>query len=90
MSQDTFSAVRMFAVVPSDILPLTDTSPSSGTIVIGGYIKCTGTAGNVVLIDGTGQQRTYPVAAGELILAYAVKVLSTNTTATGLWCFSAQ
>ena len=50
MSQDTFSAVRMFAVVPSDTSPLTDTSPSSGTVVIGGYIKCTGTAGNVVLI----------------------------------------
>lgn len=85
MARASFAPNRMYPVTPSDTLPLTD--PGDGTAK-GGYIRCTGAAGNVVLIDGTGNQRTYPVAAGETISCYAAKVFATNTTATGLWCFA--
>lgn len=85
MSRLAFAANRMYPVTPSDSLPLTDPADN---VAKGGYIRCTGTAGNIVLIDGVGNQRTYPVASGETITCYAAKVFATNTTATGLWCFA--
>lgn len=85
MSFESYVAQRFFPITPSDTQGITD--PATG-LAIGGAIRVTGTAGNIVGVDGVGQVRTYPAAAGETIPGYWSKVFATNTTATGLWCFS--
>lgn len=85
MSRLAFAANRGFPVTPSDSLPLTDPADNK---IVGGYIKCTGAAGNIVCTDGAGNSRTYPIAAAETTQFYVSQVKATGTTATGLWCFS--
>ncbi len=87
MGVEVLRKIRAFAITPSDTLPLTDPVDNK---IIGGSIKCTGSAGNVAFTDGTGNARLYPIAAGELLDVYANKVLSTGTTATALWCFASE
>lgn len=67
-------ATRHFAITPNDAADLPSTPRAIRANV----------AGDVVLRDASGTDVTYTVAAGELLLFRAVRVLATGTTATGL------
>ena len=61
-----------------------DTNELSDTIR---QIRCaaTGAAGNVVIVTLAGFTRTFPISPGETWSIQCRRVLSTGTTATGLW-----
>lgn len=84
MSYDAFVAQRSFPVTPSNTLQLTD--PVDGSVRTG-VIECKGAAGNVDIIDASGNARTYPLAVGEMTKCIVSQV-KTSSTATVLWCHS--
>jgi len=67
-----------------------EVSPSDGSALpfAASAIRCKGSGGDVVLIDGSGNTRTYPIDAGETLECIIIQILSTGTTATGLWAFA--
>lgn len=50
-------------------------------------VVCKGNAGDVVIVTVEGNERTYPIAAEEILPVGISRVKSTGTTATGIWAF---
>jgi len=76
------------AFVSDDCVPVT---PSDTAVLRAGCIKCTGTAGNIVVITLNKNKRTIPITTGEIINTLVTQVLvdGGNTTATGLYLYPA-
>jgi hypothetical protein len=76
----------MSAVIGSsiarDMAPITPSDVADNKFI--GF-KVKGNAGNVVVVTDKGVTRTIPMAAGEVEPLMISKVLSTGTTATGIW-----
>lgn len=71
----------------TDAVPVT---PSDGADVISGqavFITCKGAAGDVVITTVDGNDRTYPIAVGEVLPVGVTRVKATGTTATTIWAF---
>jgi len=74
----------------ADMIPITpnnDADIAAGTVALA--IICKGAAGNVVVVTAKGNERTYPIAAGETLPVGISRVKATGTTATTLWAFIA-
>lgn len=52
-------------------------------------IECAGTAGNISVVTVDGDSLTRPITAGQVIPCGIVRVLSTGTTATSLYGYTA-
>jgi len=74
------------AFVSDDILQIT---PSDSTVLRAGCVICTGVAGNVAIKTLKGNTITVPITVGQTINALCTQVLSTGTTATGLYFYPA-
>ncbi|HEV8035863.1 spike base protein, RCAP_Rcc01079 family [Yoonia sp.] len=71
-----------------DVLPVTPNDSAdilAGAVALG--IVCKGSAGDVVIVTVEGNERTYPIAAEEILPVGISRVKSTGTTATGIWAF---
>ena len=75
-------AKDIVSVTPNDSADI-----EAGTIAIG--IICRGAAGNVVIVTAAGNERTYPIALGDILPVGISRVKATGTTATGIWVFIA-
>lgn len=79
------SSTLIGSSIPRDVFPITphntDDNKCHGVI-------CKGSAGNIVIETDEGDaDRTYPIAAGEILVCKINKVKATGTTATTLWGF---
>ena len=70
--------IGAFPITPSDVADLPNNTRQ---------IRVTGTAGNLACLWQDGQTRTIPVLANDILDWRVSRVLSTGTTATGLWGF---
>lgn len=71
-----------------DVVPVTpddDADIIAGAVALG--IVCKGNAGDVVIVTVEGSERTYPIAAEEILPVGVSRVKSTGTTATAIWAF---
>lgn len=73
-------ATDVISVTPND-------STDLANVALG--ITCKGAAGDVVFVTAKGTTRTYPITLGEVLPVGIARVLSTGTTATGIWAFEA-
>jgi hypothetical protein len=82
MSVVSYASEIIMPITPSDTQPITDTDGARRR----GSVLCKGAAGNIVIVDSSGQKRTYPIALGEVTPFIVSRIDATNTTATGLSC----
>lgn len=70
--------------VSDDCIPVT---PSDTIVYRAGCVKCTGSAGNIVVKTYAGNIRTIPIKADEMVPTMVTQILAAST-ATGLYLYT--